>query len=198
MPVRLFRNRPNKDNKMLRFFGMIHEHPEFAVNEGPGLSIVLGDLHIAHMGYLAESIRRDRFFRNYPLLQRDIAKYPDRLLQKHFICRDNMILVMYEMQQNGNQVTENIKAKCRETIEIYQKYFLGKAGFLEVDTIQYYSNAVSLLGEGFDMALQIKADKTEAKPNGVERIRFLNIEDAEKEIMARARKEITPFIAKVW
>ena len=109
-----------------------------------------------------------------------------------------MILVMYEMQQNGNQVTENIKAKCRETIEIYQKYFLGKAGFLEVDTIQYYSNAVSLLGEGFDMALQIKADKTEAKPNGVERIRFLNIEDAEKEIMARARKEITPFIAKVW
>jgi glycosyltransferase involved in cell wall biosynthesis len=198
MPVRLFRNRPNKEGESMHFYGMIHEHPEFGVNKGPGLSIVIGDLHIAHMGYFAESIRRERFFRNYPLLQKDIIKYPDRLLQKHFICRDNMILVMYEMQQNGNQVTDEVKKKCRETIEIYQKYFLGKAGFLEVDTIQYYSNAVALLGEGFDVALQIKADKNEAKPNGAERIRFLNLEDAEKEIMARARKEIMPFTAKVW
>ena len=40
LPVRLFRRGP-QGGKTMRFFGMIHEHPELGLNEGPGLTVVL-------------------------------------------------------------------------------------------------------------------------------------------------------------
>ena len=101
--------------------------------------------------------------RNYPLLQKDIEKYPERLLQKHFIMRDHMLLCLYELQQNGGQVTEDIKRRAEETLALYRKYFSGKGHYANVDSLQYYSQAVKILGLGADVAFQLVADKTEAK-----------------------------------
>lgn len=165
----------------------IHEHPELGLNEGPGQTIILADVHIAHVGYLIESGRRRRFERNYPLLQRDMAKYPDRVLQKHFIMRDNMLLCTYDLQQNGGKVTPEIHQRCRQTIELYRKHFLGLGNYLQTDSVQYYSQALQMLGEGFEMAFQLAASKDVAQLNGVTRVRFASLEEAEKEIGFRVR-----------
>ena len=43
--------------------------------------------------------------RNLPLLKADLEKYPDRLLQKVFIMRDNMTQVSFALQQNDSPGT---------------------------------------------------------------------------------------------
>ena len=194
LPVRLFRN-----NGKMRFFGMIHEHPETALNEGPGRMIVVNDVHIAHVGYLIESGRQRRFDRNLPLLQRDIEKYPTRKLQKHFIMRDHMLMCGYELKQNGGRITLEIRRRCAETIAIYREHFLGKGHFTNSDPLQYYSQAVGLMasttGEGIDFAFQVAADKMDAsgKLNGTTKARFASLEDAEAEILHRVREAAEPF-----
>ena len=191
MPVRLFRN-----NGALRFFGMIHEHPESALNAGPGRTIVIADVHIPHLGYLIESGRTKRFDRNLPMLQADIARYPDRLLQKHFIMRDAILLCTYELRANGGQITEIIRERARTVIDTYRKYFLGKGHFTNVDPLAYYSQAVTLLGEGFEVAFQVNADKVSAPLNGATTARFLTTEDALIELNHRTRGAVQPFESK--
>jgi glycosyltransferase involved in cell wall biosynthesis/SAM-dependent methyltransferase len=197
LPVRCFRRGPWQ-GKSMRWFGLIHEHPELGLNEGPGPTIVLSDVHIPHVGYLMERGRRERFARNYPLLQRDIQAYPERILQKHFICRDNMLICGYELQQSGGKVTPEIRRRCEETIEVYRTHFLGRGGYIGVDTLQYYSQACGILGLGADVAFQVAAAKDQATPNGVIRARFATLEDAEKEIAWRTREAVTPFVSAWW
>ena len=197
MPVRLFRRRPY-NGKTMRFWGMIHEHPELELNEGPGPVIVISDAHIAHVGYLTENVRRKRFARNYPLLQKDQEKYPDRLLQKHFIMRDEILLCQYELARNGGVVTEEIKRRCRRVIDLWRKHFRGQGKYFGVDSLQYYSQALQILGEGIDVAWQIAADKTNAKPNGTMNYRFANEEDFLAELEKRARDAIAPYTAEHW
>ena len=195
LPVRLFRNK-EVNGKRMKWWGMIHEHPELALNEGPGMTVVLGDVDISHVGYLNESTRRDRFNRNYPLLQKDMLIYPDRMLQKHFICRDNILLCQYELEQNGGKITERVKQLCEETILLYRKYFRGKPGFCGTDTIQYYSQALRLLGRGAEVAYQLEAGKTEAKPNGATTYRFESKEDLMEELTALADTKLNPLLSR--
>jgi glycosyltransferase involved in cell wall biosynthesis len=193
MPVRLFRRGQNDEGKRIRFWGMIHEHPEYGVNEGPGAVTVISDANIAHVGYINEDVRKGRFVRNFPLLKRDAEKYPERLLTKHFIMRDNIHLIRFALQQNGGAIDEGIREKAREVIAIYRDNFLGKGHYMNADSLGYYSEAVGILGEGFDTAFQIVADTTEAKPNGVDRYRFATPEDFKAEIMRRAGDVVDRF-----
>lgn len=193
LPVRLFRN-----NGKLKFFGMIHEHPEEELNKGPGRTIVVADVHIPHVGYLVESGRQQRFSRNLPMLEADIKKYPDRMLQKHFIMRDHMQLCTYELQNNGGKVTADIRARATEVIKLYREHFLGKGFFCNVDPIQYYSQACSLLGIGFDALIGISADKFDAKPNGQIKARFASMEDYMVEVTRRAREVAQQFESKYY
>src|SRR3990167_787910 len=193
LPVRMFRN-----NGRLRFFGMVHEHPESAINEGPGRTIVLSDVHIPHVGYLVETGRQVKFGRNLPMLEADIAKYPQRKLQKHFIMRDKMLLVAQALRHNGMQLTDDLRQQCRDVIALYREYFLGKGHFTNTDPIVYYSQAVALLSEGVDVAFTVAADKIDAKPNGGLKVRFASTEDALTEITHRARAAIQPFEARYW
>jgi hypothetical protein len=197
MPVRLFRRAPY-EGRTMRWYGMIHEHPELGLNQGPGPTIILSDVHIAHVGYLTESVRRERFRRNYPLLQRDIATYPDRLLQKHFIIRDTMQLVMHTLQQNGGVITDAIRADCQRVIDLYRQYFLGKGGYLGVDSLHYYSQACQVLGIGFEAAFQVAAHKEHASPNGTQVYRFASREDFEAELLHRAREAVAPYTSVYW
>lgn len=172
----------------------IHEHPELALNHGPGPTIVLSDVNIPHTGYLVESGRRSRFERNLPLLNADIDKYPDRKLQKHFIMRDNMLLCTYELQQNGGIVTSEIRDKCNITIAIYREHFLGQGGYMTTDSLQYYSQAVSMLGEGAEVSFAITADKGQVKPGQQQTARFLTQEDFLTELNNRGKDAISPFM----
>lgn len=196
LPVRLFR-RVSADSRSMRWFGMIHEHPEFALNEGPGLTIVIADVHIPHLGYLTEEVRRARFVRNRPMLDKDIAAYPDRILQKHFICRDTMMMVQYQLQQNGGQVTGEIKRLCEEVIATYRQHFLGKPHYINTDTLMYYSQALSVLGRGVDVQFGITAGKDQAPQldGELKRFRFESAEDLEKELTWRARDAVSPFVS---
>ena len=197
LPVRLFRN-PRVTGSGMRFIGMIHEHPEKALNAGPGMVTVLPDVHIPHVGYLIESGRREKFGRNLPMLEADIQKYPERTLQKHFIMRDKMLLVAYELQQNGQRVTATIEANCREVIELYRRHFLGKGHFTNVDPIEYYSQANAVLAQGFDTNFSIAVDKVDARPNGATKARFASAEDFVLELTTRARDAAAPLETRYW
>lgn len=193
LPVRLFRN-----NGKEKWVGLIHEHPEIEMNKGPGTTVVVGDVHIAHVGYLIEAGRQRRFQRNFPLLQADQKKYPERILQKHFIMRDLMLLCGYELRRNGGRMTDDLRGYAREVVALYRKYFLGKPHFTNNDPAIYYSEALGLLGEGFDTAFHIVADKVDAKPNGSIKLRFASLEDAKIELTKRLTEAAEPFENVYW
>lgn len=200
MPVRLFRRAPY-EGKTMRFYGMIHEHPELGLNEGPGHVIIVSDVNIAHTGYLTETIRRQRFFRNRPLLLKDIEKYPDRMLQKHFIMRDNMLMAGYELQHNGGQVTERIKALCEEVCDLWRAHFKGRPVFENIDSLQYYSQALGVLNKGIEFQFSIAATKdgeTKAEQSNGHPYRFANAEEAREEILSRVNRVTEQFEKAHW
>ena len=192
LPVRLFRN-PNLTGSGMRWFGMIHEHPEKGLNQGPGTITVLPDVHIPHVGYLIESGRKVKFARNYPMLEADEKKYPDRILQKHMLMRDKMLIVSYMLQSNGMQRTPEIEKLAREVIALYRQYFLGKGHFTNTDPLEYYSQANAVLSTGFDAVVGISTDKVSASPNGQVKARFANADDFVVEMSRRARDAAAPF-----
>jgi hypothetical protein len=196
-PVRLFRRRPYK-GRVVRFWGAIHEHPELTINQGAGPNVALTDVNIAHVGYLVESGRRSRFSRNLPLLELDQQRYPERLLQKYFIMRDNMHTIRHSLQRNGGRVTNAMQVKCRETVGLYRKYFLGNGRDVNHEALEYYSEALTVLGEGFEAVFQIETDKVEAKPNGARRYRFASTEDFCAELKQAAIEKASPFDSKWW
>lgn len=152
MPIRLFRN-----NKGIKFFGMVHEHPETELNAGVGDSTILGDVDIAHDGYLIEENRRKRFDRNYPLLMKDREKYPERVLGKFLEMRDWMHIARYSIENNGNQMTQEAAEYCEKTVERFKTEFLGKPSLMSSDGLMYYNEALHLLCRGnlYNVALNI-------------------------------------------
>lgn len=193
LPVRLFRNHLG-----IRFFGMIHEHPELELNKGPGPSIVAGDLNIAHLGYLIESTRKDRFNRNWPMLEADQKKYPSRELQKMFMIRDTMLLVQNAMAKSGGAVSDKMKEKLELVITLYREHYLEKAVLSKnLDATDYYSAAVGLLGRGFEVVFMIEADKEswQGTPQP-HRVRFDTEDDCLRFFAARVKSKIQPFISK--
>ncbi len=200
LPVRIFRNTGwRNDGKPVRFWGMIHEHPETQYNEGPGKTVVLADLHLSHIGYLVESTRRRRFARNNPLLQRDRERYPDRQLGHHFEIRDNLLMVNFLLERSGGRLTDEIRALCRKSVALYQAQFLGKPFFLGNDTLNYYSQALRVLGEGFDYVWAAAADKTDAHLNGDQRkARFASVDDLVATLRCEAEQKTAPFASRYW
>lgn len=197
LPVRLFRNREWRSKKV-EWFGHLHEHPEAGLNTGPGPSIILSDIHIAHLGYLYEGDRKKKFWRNYPVLKESVKKYPERLLNQHFIMRDNMLLCGYEYDQNQNRVTANIRKLSQETIEIFRKHFSGRGSYLNVDSLEYYSQACRFLGIGAEVAFCVNAEKQGNPEPQLRQYRFATSEDLEKEMEWRSKEVIKPFVSKWW
>lgn len=185
MPVRLFRRNP-PDGKKLRFYGMIHEHPEKVLNEGPGFVIALSDVNVAHTGYIVEDVRRQRFARNFPLLQADMKKYPDRKLQKHFIIRDSVLMAGYEIQQAGG-VTDKAKRLCEDAVRLYKENFLGHTSFANVDSLQWYTQALIYLGRGFEVTYGLSAGPDSAKTVEMKTGRFDTLEDFQAELNLQAK-----------
>ncbi len=198
LPVRMFRRGPNAAGQACAWVGMIHEHPEFGVNLGPGSTVILHDTAILHVGYESEAVRRRRFARNLPLLEADVAKYPDRLLQKHFIIRDSMLLARYALQQNGGRVTPEVRFYCERVKTLYRAHFLGKGLYMGADSLQYYSEALGVLGEGEEFAWQVAVAKDAAQTNGTSRARFANAEEFLTELSVRTREQAAPLESRYY
>jgi glycosyltransferase involved in cell wall biosynthesis len=165
LPCRLFRNRLG-----IRFFGMVHEHPEREMNKGisgEGLGseggraavAVLPDVSILHTGYSTEKIRRERFNRNFPLMQQDVKKYPTRILGRTLWLRDLGHLIQYTMERNGGQVTDEVTGMASEIVEMWRWLVKNRHLRHAVESLPYYSRAVSVLGGGIEFAFNCAASK---------------------------------------
>lgn len=158
LPMRLFRN-----NVGIKFYGVVHEHPEHEYNKGVGYALVLSDCWIAHDGYLTEDVRRKRFLRNIDLVIRDRKKYPDRLLGKFLWLRDLIHLCRYKMEQaknNGSVMIDNqVIGWAKEAQTLYEDAYLENPyDPMAQDAVTYYSEANTILGKGVPVKVVIGVD----------------------------------------
>jgi len=200
-PVRLYR-RVGNDGRSCQWFGMIHEHPEKALNEGPGPVVVLTDVNIAHVGYLNEPTRRRRFDRNLPLLGRDIEKYPERLLQKHFIMRDKVQMSKYKMQQNGGRITPDIRGDLEDVIAIWREHFKAKNNLMSNDSLQFYSEAVTILNPPGSFEIGFGFAHAKSGLNGADmqpmRVKFASKDDVTAELSSRMDAAVANYDTIYW
>lgn len=151
-PARLFRNR-----RGVRFYGVVHEHPE----ESPGKAIqhtsIVHDVQFSHYGYVDEVTRRRRFARNYPLLQRDIAAHPDRELNKYLLLRDIAQTIGFE-RERGHFSPDQFE-RAREGCTLFERIVEGDNLRFMIDALEYYSVCSATLGVGFDAQVHVQAGR---------------------------------------
>ena len=195
LPCRIFRN-----NLGIKFFGVVHEHPELELNEGVGHVTLIGEACIEHSGYPDENARRKRFERNIGLMVRDRNKYPTRQLGKFLWIRDLSQLNGYELSQNGGRVTPIMKDRAIEGIKLWEELLAGDHLRMLLDGMQYYTSLVTMLETGFDFSFVVKgsklnggADLSKAQPVTA---RFLNSQHLAKLMSAITEQEIKDYGSK--
>lgn len=154
LPVRLFRT-----DRGGKFYGVVHEHVEIAINESMKSTYILQDVDIAHDGYLTEAIRRARFDRNYKLMLRDREKYPNRRLGKFLMLRDDLLAIRYKLEEGKGGITEEMVKKCEEVIKTVREEFLGTEDHIQMKALEYYSEALKFIGRGFAVTWNIAVAK---------------------------------------
>lgn len=150
LPVRVFRNHVG-----MKFYGFVHEHPELEYNKGPGKIIMAGDVAIMHVGYSTEFIRRRRFDRNFPLMIKDREKYPDRKLGNFLWVRDLAHYIKYQLEKNGGVRTQEIMDYADIMINTWRKLVELEDKRLAVEGLQYYSEAVRIIGNGINYTVSL-------------------------------------------
>lgn len=156
IPTRLFRN-----GKGVKFFGLVHEHPELALNKGIGNVSVLPDVSVAHNGYITEAVRRERFARNIGLMQRDRKEYPERLLGKFLWVRDIAQMSQYERESNNGQISNEMIALCEQGLKLWEELLDKKQTRMIVSGISFYDVICKVLGYKFEMSFAIDAEPCE-------------------------------------
>jgi len=149
-PCRVFRRLPE-----IKFYGVVHEHPEAKLNEGPGLVTMIADVKIAHPSYTTEEVRRDRFKRNLPLMVRDRLKNPDRLLGMALWLRDCGLLATDmakgvtppEITIEGEVL--NVPRLIEEGKQAFAELLEAGAARMVLRSLPYYAAILDLAAEGF-------------------------------------------------
>lgn len=159
-PCRLFRNR-----RGVRFFGVIHEHPEVAINEGVGQAVFVPDIKVSHVGYSTERVRLKRFYRNIGLMARDRETYPERKLGKFLWVRDLSMMCRFELQENGQRLTPDIIARATAGAELYEEMIETGDERMLFDGLEYYSVLCTIL-KGVEMSFDLATSKEVGKLNG--------------------------------
>ena len=174
-PIRLFRN-----NRSIVFYGFVHEHPEVEgqMNDGVGISTLLGDVNIAHDGYFSENRRRGRFARNINLMFKEFELHPNRLLTRFLMLRDYCHIARYEKEQNQNQLTPKAIECLEKAIEIYKDSFLEKPSNYNAEALLFYSEALMQLGKGLEYRFNINIGQHQIQPDAQDTVcRFETSED---------------------
>ncbi len=160
-PARLCRT-----DRGLTFFGKVHEHAEKGFNGGPGFSFILGDVDIGHTGYVNEGVRRNRFSRNYPLLQWDRQVNPDRKLGKYLWLRDIIHMMRYSAEQRDVQ---GARLLAEEAVQFYSDNWAGldDAGMGGMNALQYVSEARGMLNKGLPVSVAVSINNEQMTLEGV-------------------------------
>ncbi len=172
VPVRLFRN-----ERGVRFFGCVHEHPETELNKGVTPAVILSDVHIIHDGYVTEAVRRRRFLRNLPLLLKDRKRHPNRRLGLVFLARDYIHLARYELEHTRGQMTDKARKYLERAIEIHRKHFRSPEDPLHSYSFPLYQSALELLGEGFDLGYFIALSGEPLSDLGSQPVQRVHVRD---------------------
>lgn len=195
-PCRLFRRKTG-----VRFYGLIHEHPEKGLNQGLGKVMLLPDVAIAHSGYETEEIRRKRFHRNLPLMNRDRNTYPERHLGKFLWVRDLAHLIRYALE-GGEGFSPRLQHYAEEAVALWRTLLNDGHIQMAVDALPYYSQAVELLkGEGIRFEISLGAGMagigdSPAQPPPVVGGSFYDTGDIRLLTDSLIREKTTPFEEK--
>jgi SAM-dependent methyltransferase len=152
--------------------GHIHEH--FEVPEGgPGRCFMPADVDIGHPGYVNETVRRERFQRNYPFLEWDHATAgKDRKLH-HFLWFRDLIHRMRFSTNPGEQHTLAVEAEKYYNEHTEDMAAFGPGLFM---SLQYLAEVNRVLGKGMEINMQIKLEDRGANLGG----RFTDFEQLSK------------------
>lgn len=157
-PCRFFRNR-----KGIRFYGVVHEHPETEMGKAVTHSIVRPEVKFLHCGYIDEDARRKRYQRNLPLLMRDRQKYPDRELNKFLYLRDLAQGMMFEQEQMGGRIATEHVVRAKEGIRIFEELVATTQHIRMIsDAMPYYTHCVVTSGGGFESEITIRVANPQA------------------------------------
>lgn len=135
MPCKIFRN-----HKGIRFFGVVHEHPEMDLNKGVGHVKLLPDIHIMHNSYLTEDVRRARFARNIRLMERDRELLPNRTLGKMLWVRDVAQMIQFSRERTGT-VDDGLRQKAADATQLWEQ-LVEENLRMATESLGYYSTLV--------------------------------------------------------
>lgn len=158
-PCRLFRR-----NGKIKFYGVVHEHPEVEPGKAIPYSAIRHDVQFLHCGYVDETVRRERFKRNLPLLYRDLEKYPDRGLNRFLFLRDIAQQLLFESEQAQGMVLEGQPERAMQGVKVWEQMLEKDPLRVVVDAVKYYSHCVAVLGRGFEAKFSMSV-KTDAAPD---------------------------------
>lgn len=154
MPCRMFRNR-----KGVRFYGLVHEHPEFEIGKAVPFSIVRPEVEFLHAGYVDEEVRRQRYRRNYPLVLRDFEKYPERKINWFLMLRDMAQGIVFEREQMRGGIAQHHLETAKRGVDLYVKMVRNRGGHVGnrmlIDALPYYGACVETLGTGFTVDFKL-------------------------------------------
>jgi len=152
LPAKLFRN-----HRGIRFYGVVHEHPEKSLNNGPGRVHVTQHLRVSHPAYATEGVRRGRFERNFPLLLKDREKHPKRTLGKMLMLRDCAQMAQRIHEREG-RVTDEMVKTAAEGVKLFEELLEEADGRMLLNALEFYTGCAQLVGEVFTYRLVLDAD----------------------------------------
>ena len=140
-PGRLFRA-----NRGVKFFGLVHEHPEDEPGKAIAHTQMAPDIQFLHGGYVDETVRRKRYDRNLPLLVRDVEENPDRTLNRFLLLRDIAQGLGFENQVRGG-ISAEMQQRAQRGVALFIELLNKKDTILRmmVDALPHYSLCVEVL-----------------------------------------------------
>ena len=152
-PCRLFRN-----HQGIKFYGVVHEHPEHEMGKAVTWSLVRHEMKFLHSGYVDEATRRKRYERNLPLLLRDREKHPTRELNSFLMLRDIAQGLLFEQQQTGGTILPGHRERAAMGVKLMEQMVNSDSAQIRMitDCLQYYSHCVATSGGGFDAQVTMK------------------------------------------
>ena len=187
-PARLIRT-----DRGFSFYGKVHEHAERGLNGGPGFCMVLPDVDIGHVGYTNERTRRDRFSRNFPFLEWDHNVNPDRHLSKFLWLRDLVQRMRYYAEQ---QDVTQARLLAEAGVSYYREEWKDwdAPGMGGDQALQYYSEALSFLGRGMPIQLQMDMGDEKGVLTGV----FESEDEVAKVVMSALKDKFSKRNSGYW
>ena len=193
-PVRLFRR-----DSGCRFIGLIHEHPEIGLNKGPGnVCIVGGYPAIWHMGYETNQVRGHRFIRNRPLVERDRAENPDRVLGIFLDARDHVLMMQEFIARAGGKASEQSQSAARRVVELADQFNAAGVPLMGISCDQFRTDALRHLGLGFDATVDIRLNRDGVGDAGPHALRFLSEDEMRAFIDKRLGDKVERIKSEHW